>query len=543
MRRYPPILLLTCSTITHAQWAAPEVNTIINAPGTTSGVTPLVAPGPDGSTYISWFDASSNYRLMMQRIDTDGIPMWAAGGIVVSDEQQNTALFRYDLQSDHAGNAIVAFQDERTGTLDIVAYRIAPDGTMLWGDGIELPTPDGTGLSPVIGVLADDRVVIAWNTDRSPATVAYRVLPATGIPTSADPLEVSGAGNCGKPRIIPDNAGGFWLQYTHQEGFFLDPAALMAQHNDATGNITWEGPISTSMVQPFFFPTPISDGDNGFYIVFNTGNLSAPALTDVHVQRVMADGSSWTDTGMPVETGTSTNRYANNMAPALLEDGGVMVAYSRKNGGQSEGGVSVQRFSATGLALLGNDGSSVIAISSQLAEPFGIIPGPDGAAVGYTQGGFNAETAWAVRIDLQGLAVTPPGIIPLGTTASNKDDGALHPFHNGTAVAVWADERDGGLILAQPILLGDDTGLPEIGDGGVRLINGAEPELLFERTFTGAITLTVHSAEGRLLTNRHIRAQSAGARVPLALPEHAAGVLLIGLHTTQGRILLRTVAL
>lgn len=528
---------------TQAQWTTPDVNTILNAPSTTNAVVPMIAPGPDGSTYVCWFESTANYRLMMQRLGADGVAMWEQGGIIVSDEPQNTAVFRYDLKADHAGNAVVAFQDERSGTLDVVAYRIDPTGDMLWGEGVSLPTPDGTGLSPVIGVLSDDRVVIAWNTDRSPATIAYRILPATGIPTAGTPEEITGTGNCARPAIIPDNNGGFWLQYTEQEGFFLNPATPKATHFNASGTSTWNGVISTAMVPAFYFPTPISDGSNGFYISFNSGNASAPGLTDVYVQRVFADGTTWTDSGLSVETGSSTNRYQNNMAPALLEDGGVMVAYSRKNSGQSEGGVSVQRFSATGEAQLGNDGATVTAISAQLHEPFGIIPSAEGAVVAYSAGGFNAETISAVRLTLQGTIVTPPAIFPLATTGSNKDDGALRPFYNGTAVAVWADERAGGLVLAQPIQLADGTGIAEANNNnGVRLLNGAAPELLFERTFPADLNLTFFSSDGKLLGAQRPGAQRAGARIALQLPAHAAGAVLVVVRSGEERIVLRTTA-
>ena len=137
-------LLITACTAATAQWTTPTENTRVSGTGSVEAATPMSAPGPDGSTYITWFEGASGYRLMMQRLDADGFALWDAGGIVVSDEPQNSALFRFDFTSDNAGNAIVAFQDERSGNLDVVAYRAAPDGTMLWGDGIALTTPGST---------------------------------------------------------------------------------------------------------------------------------------------------------------------------------------------------------------------------------------------------------------------------------------------------------------------------------------------------------------------------------------------------------------
>ncbi|MCB0768618.1 MAG: hypothetical protein KDB95_15520, partial [Flavobacteriales bacterium] len=161
MRQLLPLALLLSTPLT-AQWTTPDINTPVSATTGVGAATPLSAPGPDGSTYVTWFESDGGYVLKMQRLDADGNALWVPGGIIVSDEDQNTALFRYDFKSDHEGNAIVAFQDERSGTLDVVAYKIGEDGTDLWSGGLPLPTPDATGLAPTIGVLADDRLVFAW---------------------------------------------------------------------------------------------------------------------------------------------------------------------------------------------------------------------------------------------------------------------------------------------------------------------------------------------------------------------------------------------
>ncbi len=124
MRSTVLAFLLPVCIVATAQWTTPNVNTRVSGAGSVEAATPMSAPGPDGSTYITWFEGASGYRLMMQRLDADGVALWDAGGIVVSDEPQNSALFRFDFKSDHAGNAIVVFQDERSGALDVVLARL-----------------------------------------------------------------------------------------------------------------------------------------------------------------------------------------------------------------------------------------------------------------------------------------------------------------------------------------------------------------------------------------------------------------------------------
>lgn len=529
-------LLLTACTATTAQWTTPTANTRVSGAGSVEAATPLSAPGPDGSTYITWFEGASGYRLMMQRLDADGVALWDDGGIVVSDEPQNSALFRFDFTSDLAGNAIVAFQDERSGNLDVVAYRVAPDGSMLWGDGIALTTPGSTGLAPVIGVLNDDRVVIAWTTDRSPSTVAYRILPATGLPASEDPEEISNVGNCGRPKVVPNGDGGFWIQYAEQQGSFLNPATMYATRFASDGTPLLNSQVSTRTISGFYFPAPISDGHDGFYIAFNSGNAANASLTDVYLQRMRDDGSTWTEAGTAVETGATTNRYANNTAPALLNDAdGLMIAYSRKNTSQSEGAIHVQRFDTAGTALLGANGVSVVASSAALPEPFGTVAAPDGACFAYSSGGFNSETIRAVLLGANGDVYDPPGTIAIASTPSSVDDAMLLPFQGDQAVIVWQDSRFDGSVLAQPIVVPTTASITERDLGDVRLVYGDGPALFFTTSIATPTTLMIHAVDGKCVTERNLPPQAAGAIVPLALDDQATGVLLVSLTGELGR--------
>ncbi|MGV3638103.1 MAG: hypothetical protein ACO1NQ_10735 [Flavobacteriales bacterium] len=529
-------LLLPICAAAPAQWTTPTENTRVSGAGSVQAATPMSAPGPDGSTYITWFEGASGYRLMMQRLDAEGFPLWQAGGIVVSDEPQNSALFRFDFTSDNVGNAIVAFQDERSGDLDVVTYRVAPDGTMLWGNGIALTTPGSTGLAPVIGVLNDDRVVIAWTTDRSPSTVAYRILPATGLPAQEDPDEISSVGNCGRPKVVPNSDGGFWIQYAEQQGSFLNPATMFATRFASDGTPLLNSQVSTRTISGFYFPAPISDGHDGFYIAFNSGNAANASLTDVYLQRVRDDGSTWTEAGTAVETGATTNRYANNTAPALLNDAdGLMIAYSRKNTSQSEGGIHVQRFDTAGTALLGANGVSVVASSAALPEPFGTVPATDGACFGYSTGGFNSETIRAVIVGGNGDVYDPPGTIAIASTPSSIDDAVLLPFQGDQAVIVWQDSRFGGSVLAQPIDVPTTASIAERDGGDVQLVFGDGPGLFFASPMRSSKVLTIHTADGKCVAEQNIPPQPSGSVVPLVLNDEATGVLLISLTGEGGR--------
>ena len=106
-------------------------------------VIPLVAGTSDGGMYVAWFDNSGgSYAVYLQRLDRDGVEQFAHDGILISNQPQDTALFGWDLTADSSDHAVLVFSDLRngSGSLDIAAYRIAPDGTFVWG-------PNGVSLS------------------------------------------------------------------------------------------------------------------------------------------------------------------------------------------------------------------------------------------------------------------------------------------------------------------------------------------------------------------------------------------------------------
>jgi len=515
--------LLFVSLLTHtafAQWDIPSVNTPVRAMEGVEAVTPLSAMGRQGSTYISWFELSdAGYLLRIQRLDVDGVAEWESGGLVVSEEPQNSALFRYDLASDLEGNAIVAFQDERTGSLDVVAYKVAPDGSMVWGSGLALPTPDGTGLAPSIGVLNDNRVVIAWNTDFTPSTVAFQVVSPDGIPDPLGTQQISSTGNLGRPKIVPCSDGGFWIQYVEQDGNFLAPGFMTATRFSAALEPGSPVIVSSKPIAGFYFPQPISDGHDGLYVSFNTGNSANVNLTNIYVQRLRADGSFWNDKGTPVEEGATTQRYTYSATPALVnDDDGLMLAYQRTNLDQSQGGISVQRMDTAGTRILGDMGVVVTPANNQLPAPFGNAPLPDGIVTTTLDVGTGPNKLSAQQIGLDGLSIGSP--ISLCTVSSAKDDPSLIPFRQGQAVAVWQDQRSGsGAIYAQPIQPDFNVGLTAV--------RGTENTLQFwPNPTTGQVRVFAQGEAGDLLDLRVIDATGRTTWSMRSVPFSAEGNLL-----------------
>lgn len=527
---------LLATLAAQAQWTSDvSVNTTVRAVAAGEATTPLTAEGPDGSTYVAWFEnEGGEYQLRMQRLDAGGNRLWPDTGLVVSDHPQNSAIFSYDLKNDDDDNAIVAFQDERTGALDIVAYKIAPDGSFLWGpDGVQLPTPGTTGMGPTVAPLSNGNTVIAWGTTGTPRGVAMQLVGPTGNVLLAAPIVITASTNVSIPTPIATDDGGFILQYgISAGGFGLPPWVLTAQRYDAAGNTVWPAPVqvSSKSVPIFFVPHPVEDGEDGYYVAFNSGNPDNAGYTDVFVQHVRGNGSLWSTDGTRADISSTIQKFVGGKGLALVDDDqGMMVAMQVTDGGQNQSGVAVQRLDTAGVRQLGDLAVNVIPISAQALQLWDASATDDGAVILHASGGFGQVHLAATRVALNGSTVWNPAQKDICTVNSNKDDMRLTEEEDGQMVAVWKDERSPDGIYAQPI---DGLDIPTVmaalpGRSNLARLEqnpSSAPVLLMAPEYRGNAEVQVFDAQGRLAYTAQLPAAS---KVTLPVSGLAEGLYTI----------------
>src|ERR1043165_2487322 len=89
------------------------------------------APDGSGGTVVVWSDArSGSYDIYAQRLGPNGTSLWQRNGLVVAsaaNEQLNPTII-----ADGSGGWIVAWQDRRNGSYDIYAQRLDSSGASQW---------------------------------------------------------------------------------------------------------------------------------------------------------------------------------------------------------------------------------------------------------------------------------------------------------------------------------------------------------------------------------------------------------------------------
>ena len=538
-----------------AQWSTNPVQNLAvrDQPGT-GEVTPRIAPAPGGGTWVAWFETAPaiNYQMRLQLLDASGRPQLGTAGLLVSANPQSSALFRYDLKADNLGNAVLAFQDTRTGgATQCVVYKISPAGQQLWGaNGIPLLDPAATsGLSPVLGITSGNNVVVGWtaggtaNAARSSKWVPVLKYSAAGAALWAAPVRLQDpVKRYSRPTFasVPGSED-MVAQYVEETGSGLGVSTVYAQRFDASGAPVWAAPVRVSDKTIGFaaFPEQVPDGSGGYFTLLGSGNPANANLGDMYAQRVLANGSlPWGLTGTEVLTGTATARIGGALqwVGARSE---VWTVVNELNSSQSQSGFTAQRLdAATGARQLGGSGVPLLAVSPSYYAAQSLRDTGTGLIISYIENTSALNRAlWATKIDYQAQSAFPTssGQVLLSTGTSAKLNFVTLPFAANQLVHVWADRRTDDGIYAQTIadngalgvVLGTRTILAAARPLAISPNPGAAAVLHLDLPHAQTRTMAVRDLHGRLVLRWEALAGPGATAVPLVAPELAAGVYVV----------------
>ena len=179
----------------------------------------------------------------------------------------------------------------------------------------------------------------------------------------------------------------------------------------------------------FFFPEIHTDENQGFFVVFNTGNPLNPMLNDAFAQHVDSSGGIWSAEGVQIATSANGNKY-NGGYCWNPSDSTLCVALRIQDGNQTMSGISLQKINTAGERLLGDDGLELHALNTEMYTPWLLLNSGDGLVCIYGIGGFNNQKIKGLKTDYNGLALWSYDPIASASN-SNKDDLSAGPFKNG----------------------------------------------------------------------------------------------------------------
>lgn len=410
---------------------------------------PVIASDEEGGAIIFWRDSrSGSMNLYAQRIGPEGDPIWAPEGVLIC----NTLMYSPSQRiiPDGEGGAILVWSDYRS-IEDITAQKIDADGNVQWAEnGVAICT-GSYSYNPQLTTDGAGGAFIAWEQyDPSLRDLYIQLVDASGtVQWAVDGLVVSqGTNHQVRPRLVSDGAGGAYVTFYDNRVVYNED--IYAQRYDTTGPRWVDGGIKICNALPTDQDNPeiASDGANGAVITWKDERN-----TGIYAQRVDSTGAVyWTTDGIAVCAAAGTQQ-----TPQIAADGNgfyVIVWEDQRNG---DWDIYAQKIDNSGLASWSANGIPVCAAAGDQLRPR-ISAGPDGSVVITWQDGRSSSgyrDIYAQKIDGEGLIQWAED----GTIVCAASDEQLYPeiVSDGDegAIITWQDLRGGDYdIYAQNVING-----------------------------------------------------------------------------------------
>lgn len=435
-----------------------------------------IAMTSDGGCYISWFDTrSGSYNVYLQRLDALGYKQWAADGLLISNNPQDTWITDYDLICDQNDNAVIVFSDIRSGgLLKPFAYMISPTGNFLWGaNGVDISTGDNFQPSPVVTETSDGNFVFAWISSDGSQKIALQKLSATGQKLwGTTPILIqSGTEDYSYPAVVKSDNDQVILVHTVQTGGFPPQVRIRAHKLDLNGQLVWgsTGVMIQDNGQMAFFQVPEveSDGNNGALIAWYDGR-AMNNLSSSFIQHISSAGNLYFPAN-GAEGSLAAQR--NKFSPQVAYNSATQETYLfwiETEPNQNQNGICGQKFSPSGNRIWGNTGMVFVPLSAPNTKSISDLSSHIGNNQIYIfyldsqASGLNSMTM-GFACDTTGGFIWSGNFVTLSNATQEKlqMETAMDVYKN--CKLVWGDKRfDASGIYAQDINPSGQLGQPVI---------------------------------------------------------------------------------
>jgi hypothetical protein len=447
----------------HAQW---NTNTAVNM--LISGLPTAdmqAAPTADGKTWIAYYhENGGNYDMRAQLIDADGFKLLGPDGMLVDNQTSGSATYVFNVCVDASNNFIIGYQDERTGGMQAVVYKISENGTQLWGThGVVL----GGGLAPYPAALSNGEVIVTWNADAG-NTLNLQKITTGGTTAWATPIQVKvGSAATTRGQVIGNTNGKFSMVY--QKGNMY--TTLYAQMFDNSGTALYPPlQICNQTTAAYRYYSVIADADTIYYGYYSSvGNRF-----NSFAQRVNPDGTiPWGMNGSNFNTAVAAGDNYQGETSINMSPGSdyVWSVCNFMNPNQTVYGVYVQKFlKSSGARQLTDQGKVVYAISASTDQRCGDLAVISDNPMFMS---YNAsEKIYATRLDAFGNFVWPGNRVEVSSTTTGASTPKMRycftPDGPDRFACTWTEDRGNGYMgYAQGISIGGLIGLTVATQGGV----------------------------------------------------------------------------
>lgn len=362
---------------------------------------------------------------------------WAPDGVPLCLEPNSQ--YHPAAASDGAGGAIVAWDENRSGTYDLYVQRVDAVGTVSWfTDGLAICTATGNQQNPRITADGVGGAIIAWMDGRGASGDIYaqHITGAGAVQWTADGLALCAAtGYQQFPQIVADGAGGAVVAWQDSRSGNPD---VYAQRVNAAGGISWiaDGYAVCTDASNQGNPALASDGWGGGIVVWDdarSGNA------DIYAQRVRGTGAAfWTSNGVAICTASGSQTH-----PQIVGDeaGGAVMAWLDLRTGDYR--IYAQRVNAQGTVLWASNGVALCTAGGIKDSPRIAADGSGGAIVTWQDYRSGEYDVYAQRVNAAGVVQWATDGVAICTVTGQQDQAVIVADGAGGAIILWRDSRDG----------------------------------------------------------------------------------------------------
>ena len=481
MKRAMLFLTLAFSSLgfANAQWSDnPDTNLRLNNESFYSFETELLS---DDSWYLYYNRPDGSIDTIvpfLQRFDKDGNPLWEEP-LTISRQLTASWTKVMDCMSiDKDDNAIVVVQDKRHGAETYTAYKITPDGTSVWAEGVDLHSgvyPDGCAALNMTQI-ADGSYIFAWQEylyeDVNTGMIRLQRVSADGqllwgegklIQEENVPMSY--------PYVLDANNNEFLLVYAYGAS-----QEIQVRKMDFDGNDIWAQPatafdgISSSI--PLWTFLSVVPADGGVLIGTYEGDPNFP-----YVSYVKADGThAFAEGSAGLRLGYSEWLAWGVQLAFDQENQAIYAVWRETDYNQQYSQIVTQKVSIEGELLWDPNGIAVTQFLPRPVSYYDAEIGPKGSLfVSYMEqydldnnglGANDPVNALAVLQSAEGDFVWEDTAVMVSGFPSVKYNMEALPLSNDQWILVWEDVRDveggdGGYLYGQNITVNGLLGVQE----------------------------------------------------------------------------------
>lgn len=459
------LVMYSMPTRSFAQW---NTNTSVNLEISGLEVADMQsAPTSDGKIWIAFYTPNaSNYDMRAQLIDADGNKLLGPNGMLVSSQPTGTATFVFNVCTDLNNNLVIGCQDERSGDMQAVMYKISQAGTQMWGaNGIVL----GGGLAPYPAALTNGEVVVCWNETVSNTLKLQKITNGGTLAWGSAISILVGASTTTRGQIIGNLNDKFTVVYQKNSGGMS--TTLYSQMFSSSGTALYAPlNIATQTTAAYRYYSLLADGDTTYY-----GYYASPGLRfNSFLQRINPGGTiPWGINGSNFNTSTSGTDSYQMETRIGFQPGSNYVwsvcTFSDPN--QVVYGVYIQKFNKVSGARMFTDlGKIVYPISSSMDTQAGnmVVVDDNPMFMSYDQN----YKIYATRLDANGNFAWPGNRVEISSTtvsmANAKGRYGFTAAGPNKCAGAWTENRGSGEMgYAQGVSIGGLIGLDVATQGGV----------------------------------------------------------------------------